>query len=119
MSKTEMLTARAWKFVKVEYKANSDPWVDEVPFWPNCEKDDQILFKIDQSYILSEGLTKCNPSDPDIMDIATWKFLENETKIDMDGAVTTIDRLDAIQFIISASTTSGTDTYYYKYTLEH
>jgi len=37
----------------------------------------------------------------------------------MDGAVTAIEKLDHNQFIISATTTSGGDIYYYRYTLEH
>ena len=93
--------------------------MDEVPFWPACKKDDEILFKSDLSYVLSQGASKCDPSDPDISDIATWKFLENETKIDMDGAVLVIEKLDNNQFVISATATMGSDTYYNRYTLEH
>ena len=118
-SKTALLTSKAWKFVKAESKVNNGIWVDEAQFWSTCKKDDEILFKTDHSYVLSNGATKCSPSDPQILDEATWKFLESETKIDMDGAITFIEKLDEQQFIISSNTTSGSDTYFYKYTLEH
>ena len=117
--KTALLTAKAWKFVKAESRVNNGIWLDEAPFWPTCKQDDEILFKTNNSYVLSNGATKCSPSDPEILDEATWKFLETETKIDMDGAITLIEKLDEQQFIISSSTISGTDTYDYKYTLEH
>jgi hypothetical protein len=118
-SKMSILTEKAWKFVKVESRTNNGPWFDEAQFWPACKKDDEILFKTNLSYVLSNGATKCTSSDPDVFDIATWKFLDNETKIDMDGAVTSIEKLDHQEFIISASQTQGSDTYYNRYTLQH
>ena len=118
-SKTSILTEKAWKFVKIESKTNNGPWLDEVPYMPACEKDNEILFKANHSYVLSEGATKCNPLDSDIMDEARWSFLENETKFEMDGAILVIEKLNHSQFIISASYTSGGDTFYEMYTLEH
>jgi hypothetical protein len=118
-SKTNLLTAKPWKFVKVESKTNNIPWMDEVPFWPQCKKDDEIVFMKDHSYTLRNGATKCDPLDPDVLDVARWNFLDNETKFDMDGAVTTIEVLNESQFVISASETSGGNTYASRYTLEH
>lgn len=118
-SKTSILTEKPWKFVRIESKTNNGQWFDEVQFMQQCEKDNEVLFKTNHSYVLSEGATKCNPLDPDIMDEARWTFLENETKFDMDGAVLIIEKLNHSQFIISASETLGTDTFYERYTLEH
>ena len=118
-SKTSILTEKAWKFVKIESKTNNGAWTDEVQFQPACVKDNEMLFKTNLSYVLSEGATKCDPFDPDIMDEARWSFLENETKIDIDGAILFIEKLNNSQFIISASETIGTDTFYERYTLEH
>jgi len=118
-SKTSILTEKAWKFVKVESKTNNGAWLDEAQFWAACKKDDEILFKSNNSYVHSNGAIKCSPSDPDVFDVATWKFLDNETRFDMDGAVTNIEKLDHQQFILSASQTIGGDTYYTRYTLEH
>jgi hypothetical protein len=118
-SKTSILTEKAWKFVKIESKTNNGPWFDEVQLMQSCEKDNEVLFKANHSYLLSEGATKCNPLDPDILDEARWSFLENETKIDMDGAILFIEKLNHSQFIISASETIGADTFYERYTLEH
>jgi len=118
-SKTSLLTARPWKFAKVESKWNNDPWIDEVPSWPQCKKDDEIVFMKDHSYTLRNGATKCDPSDPDVFDVAQWYFLNDETKFEMDGAISTIELLNESQFILSASETSGADTYFSRYTLEH
>jgi hypothetical protein len=118
-SRTGLLTGKAWKFVKIESKTNNGPWFDEVQLMSACEKDNEVLFKTNLSYVISEGATKCDPFDPDILDEVRWGFLENETKIDMDGAILFIEKLDQSQFIISASETIGTDTYYERYTLEH
>ena len=118
-SRTSLLTGKAWKFVKIESKMNNDPWVDEVLFWLPCEKDDEILFKTDGSYILSNGATKCDASDPDIFDVARWDFLENETKLSMDGAVAAIDELTSQRMVLSATQVSGAGTAYTRLTLEH
>lgn len=118
-SRTSILTEKAWKFVKIESKTNNGPWLDEVQYQPACVKDNEMLFKANLSYVLSEGATKCDPFDPDIMEEARWSFLENETKIDIDGAILFIEKLNDSQFIISASETIGNDTFYERYTLEH
>lgn len=118
-SKTGLLTEKPWKWIKIESKVNNDPWDEEVQYWPSCRKDDEMLFKRDHSYVFSNGATKCNFSDPDILDEATWSFLENETKIDIDGSVTKIEVIDHNQLILSETETFGGDTYYYRYTLSH
>ena len=118
-SRTDLLTEKPWKFVKIESSMNNGPWYDEVQFWATCEKDDELVFLIDHSYSLRNGETKCDASDPDVFDVATWNFLDNETKLDMDGSVTTIDALDKTQMILSSTETSGVDTYRYRYTLAH
>lgn len=118
-SKTSLLTAKAWKFIKIETKTDNLPWFDEIPFMPACERDDELLFKTDGSCLYSEGATKCNPMDSDIIDEVRWSFVDNETKIDFDGGVFVIEKLDHTQFIISATETTGSHTSYVKYTLEH
>jgi len=119
-TKTSILTEKPWKIVKAESKSkNTDPWFDDSQFWPACVKDDQLLFKTNNSYTHSNGATKCDPMDPDLFDEARWKFLDNESRIDMDGDILNIETLNHQQFIIWASETIGADTYYSRYTLEH
>jgi hypothetical protein len=117
-SKTKLLTEGAWKFIKIEYEMNG-LWIDEVSFWPPCKKDDEIVFMKDHSYILRNGATKCSSSDPDTFDVVRWNFLDDETKLDMDGAVTAIEVLNHSQLILSATQTTGGITSSTKYTLEH
>lgn len=118
-SKVDLLTEKPWKFVKIESKVNNGPWMDEVQFWPQCQKDDEIVFMRDHSYAIRNGAMKCNPTDPDEFDVATWNFVDKETKLDMDGAVTTIEVLNHTQLVLSSTETTGGDAYLYRYTLEH
>lgn len=39
---------------------------------PNCKKDNVVTFKANGEYIVSEGATKCNPNDANILVNATW-----------------------------------------------
>ena len=118
--KTPILTEKAWKIVRAESKSKiDDPWYVDSQWWPDCVKDDQLLFKINNSYTHSNGAEKCDPMDPDIFDEARWKFLDNETRIEMDGDTLNIETLNHQQFIMWASETIGSNTYYSRYTLEH
>ena len=117
--KQTLLTDRVWKIAKVESKVNNGPWVDEVPFWPACKKDDEWIFLANLSWELTQGINKCDPSAPQVMEHGTWAFLDNETKIDIENVIFLIENLDDQRFIFSASETFGADTQYVKYTLEH
>ena len=83
------------------------------------KKDDEWIFLANLSWELTQGVDKCNPSSPQVMDHGTWAFLENETKIEIENVIFLIENLDEQRFIFSASETLGADTHYAKYTLEH
>ena len=64
----------------------------------DCNKDDLMLIKSDSTVVLDEGPTKCDVNDPQTEDGGSWKFLENESKIefssfpfDPTGAPQTLD----------------------------
>ena len=117
-SKTTLLTQKPWVYTKVEEKINTSAWVDDFPTWANCEKDDQIIFRTNNTYEQNEGATKCDPSDPQIIDSGAWAFTNNETKITIYDELT-IDQLDENTLIVSQSEDYNGTTYSYRYTFKH
>src|SRR3982751_5009506 len=63
-SNTDLLTRAPWKMVKAESKTGSGPWVDNTGLYAPCEKDDNFVFRINGTYELNEGPTKCSAGDP-------------------------------------------------------
>ena len=118
-SKTQLLTGMEWKLSKSEGRLNSNPFTDHYPSLPSCTQDDKYKFNTDNTYVLSEGVSKCNTTDPDIIASGIWHFTQNETKIQIDGTEYTIDQLNGSSFIISNSYYSNPDSNFYRYTFSH
>ncbi|SRR6266496_117085 len=118
-SKIQLLTSQEWRIIKSESKVNSDPFTDHYPSLPPCTQDDRYKFNTNNTYVLSEGASKCNPTDPDIIVTGTWHFTQSETKIQIDGTESAIDQLNGSSFIISNSYYSNPDTNYYRYSFAH
>ena len=118
-SRTELLTERAWIFYKVEVSENNGPYEDEARFWPSCEKDDELRFFPDGYYELTEGQTRCSPSDPDLLEDGRWELLDNDNSLDLGGDILRIDRLNEDELILSAEENDLGDIYRYRYTLRH
>jgi hypothetical protein len=116
---TSLLTQQEWKLNKQEVKINSDPYIDRFPSLPPCTQDDKYSFKIDNTYELNEGATKCNSSSPQVIMTGTWQFTQNETKIKIDAVESSIDKLDNNTLIISGSYYTNPDTNYYRNTFVH
>lgn len=86
-SKTQLLTSGSWKLTA----ANADPAIDInqdgvvendiFAVLPTCFKDNLFIFKTNNTYVVDEGATKCNVSDPQIMESSNWKFSDNESNI--------------------------------------
>jgi len=120
LSKTELLTRNEWVVVKAEDKTGNNPWIDAFPFWQACEKDDRWKFKTDFSLEMNESAMPCGTNSPNqIIDIVTWSFQNNETKLMIDGMLSDIDVLNETSLIISASETIGGTTYYSRLTFGH
>ena len=124
-SRTELLTQAAWKLVKDETKTGTGPWIDQTPFYSPCEKDDNFVIKLNGTYELNEGATKCSPTDPQIYETGAWVFLNNEAQIKTTSTgssssdTVSIDQLDENTLITSSSEVISGVTYYYRTTLGH
>jgi len=115
-SKTDLLTQKAWKIQKLETKEGNNPWEDDFPTWDACSKDDRYVFRANNTYEFNEGLTKCDPSDPQIIDTGTWSFTNNETKLLIDGDEFTIVSLTDSNLILSSQETIQGITFQVKIT---
>jgi hypothetical protein len=97
VSKTDLLTSKAWKQTKVKAMG-----VEGEP--DDCYKDNTYTYKTDKSYVEDEGATKCDPDD-DQTTSGTWKFNSDETILTLtvgsDGLNISID-----QTIVELSTST-------------
>jgi hypothetical protein len=119
-SKTQLITERDWKAVKIEEKDNSLPWEDQLAGEPVCITDDRYVFRVNNTYEINEGPTKCNISDDQIYDTGAWSLGDNETKfIWLFGLAFTIEQLDENTLIISYTQTTGSDVQRIKFTFAH
>ena len=100
VTKTQLLTKESWKQVNSEVSTGG-AFTSDWASWDDCDKDDLTTFKTDKTYQATEGATKCNPADPDLIDEGTWDFNSDETKLIMDVLSTTIVKLDETDLIIT------------------
>jgi len=88
-TKTELITSGSWKrtafIANPAYDWNADGTFDTNllnTMFP-CEKDNFETYQTNGLVITDEGVTKCNPSDPQTWSVS-WRFSNNETKLIWD-----------------------------------
>ena len=97
-SKTDMLTSGQWRIIAhtsnpgFDWNLDGTKETDLYSVYEPCEKDNYVVFKKDGTFETNEGATKCFSSDPQ-SEAGTWSFVDNETKINIDGDVATIEEL--------------------------
>lgn len=87
-SNLDLLTSGPWIQESIVY----DPPIDfmgkgklisdVLPFLPICETDDLFFFYKSGSVIRDEGLSKCSPTDPQIIKTGSWIFI-NDNQIEV------------------------------------
>ena len=100
------------------------PWTNAIGL-PPCNTDDITIFKTDFTYVEDNGATKCNTSDPQILETGTWSFTTNETHLNYNrnlGAAShtldwKIEQLDDNIFVYSYFYFPS--PVYYKITMVH
>lgn len=77
--------SRTWKATsmtgEVMYNNQSYYSEDLFVYFDDCDKDDLIIVASDGTYQETEGATKCDPNDPDVIGSGTWAFINNDSKI--------------------------------------
>lgn len=105
-TKTDLLTSGQWRVTAltltpgIDLDGDGDLDPDWYSLFEACDKDDYYVFNANGTYESNEGATKCDPDDPQT-DSGTWSFVENETKINMDGDIATIEELTKNRFRVS------------------
>ena len=128
-TKTQLLTSSDWIIIGLEYrKETATTWTDDYALWLACQKDNKFVFKTNNSYEFNEGASKCNPSDPQILQAGTWQLTSNETVLAIqqetngtDAFNANIESLTSNSLIFSYITKIGGSfgsTYYYKYSFK-
>lgn len=123
LTKKDYLTSGHWKQITLELKKNNGPWEIQNAGWLPCETDDEWIFSSNGVMQITEGATKCFPSDPQIKSNGTWSMNVDETKITTTSGSNVyelvIEKLTATEFLSTTSTIIGSDTYYAKRYMKH
>ncbi len=99
--KTALLTAGTWKMST--YTMTSGTVTIDYFQELGCLKDNTLLFNADNTLKADEGAVKCS-SDAAQSYTSTWKFLENDTQIEIEDRVYTIQSLTGSELHVSITT---------------
>ncbi len=125
-TKTELLTEKSWLVTAITVNpgipTGAVPITDLFAQYEPCIKDNLLTFAADKKYSEAEGATKCNPSDPQMVEIGTWSFDAGETiltKVSSDTIKTTFNlaELNATTLKVSEQKTLQGTQYTLSYVL--
>jgi len=88
-TKTQLITASAWKFDTAGIDLNGDGTIDEpLPggVIPSCITDNTLTFSSDSTGVQNEGAMKCDTSAPQTSNF-TWTFSSSQTSIVLPDSV--------------------------------
>ena len=109
-----LLTKQSWTLVSIRQNINNSGWTDIYSGFSMCKKDNKFFFNSDYTYFWDEGLTKCNPTDPQTFSNGTWSLSSDGLKLfTIFGPTTTdvdITLLDNSNLITFKKYISGLDT---------
>ncbi|MBN8703156.1 MAG: lipocalin family protein [Bacteroidetes bacterium] len=74
----ELLINKNWKMTSLMFGT-----IDFYSTIAACESDDISIFSADSTFVIDEGLTKCNTADPQTKSTGVWIFIDNDTKLVM------------------------------------
>ncbi|HYC28565.1 MAG TPA: lipocalin family protein [Chitinophagaceae bacterium] len=86
-SKTELLTQSTWRFdnAALDVDGNGTPDSPVPPgFLQSCDTDNTLTFKSDNTGVVDEGATRCDPAGPQTIPF-TWTFKDNEQSITLSN----------------------------------
>ncbi|MBC7426060.1 MAG: hypothetical protein H7321_05950 [Bacteroidia bacterium] len=78
----------------------------------DCDKDDVYYFNSNDSAVINEGKTKCDPNSPQV-NYSTWKFLDDETRLIFLGDTLDIDVLSSDSLKYSLPAPGGRLAFFY------
>lgn len=104
-SKEELIAGKSSKSYKVTKDIVNGK--DETSNQEPCSLDDIITINVNHTYQTTEGATKCNPSDDDVVDSGTWKLNQKQDSIYVDDIACFINSLSAKEMIITTLNEDG------------
>jgi Lipocalin-like domain/Prokaryotic membrane lipoprotein lipid attachment site len=104
-TRTELLTSGSWNLTASELDddGNGTYEIDLYASFDACFKDNFVTFQSNGQMVLDEGLTKCDPNDPQTEN-STWQLSADGSKLTVDG-----DTYDILE--LSNSTLRIKDSY--------
>lgn len=86
-SKTQLITQSSWKFdnAALDVDRNGTPDSPVPPgFLQSCDTDNTLTFKSDNTGVVDEGASKCDPTGPQTIAF-TWAFKNGEQTITLSN----------------------------------
>ncbi|MBN8699586.1 MAG: hypothetical protein J0L54_08225 [Chitinophagales bacterium] len=121
-TRQDYLTTGKWKMVSLEYKVGTTgTWIDGYAAMQACKKDDETAFRPDGVYLVTEGATKCSPTDPSTVMSSTWSLSSDIKKIIFPAPLPewVILKLDETELSYTYTMDIGPFVNYYRVIMQH
>jgi hypothetical protein len=94
-SRESLLTSGSWKLTAAvaDDDGNGSYETNAFAGFPDCFKDNYYIFQGNGDLELNEGLTKCDPGDPQTM-TTTWAFTQNQSHLEIASDEYAIEELN-------------------------
>lgn len=109
-TRTEILTAKEWKYVDYGEDTNNDGTLSQSEsYLETCEVDDTYKFNTDGTIVIKPNSVTCDPDDA--TETITWKFQNNETEMVLStGRLVKIKTLNETSFELTSEPANGSST---------
>jgi len=78
-TKEELLTMGGWRLDSKQTRISSSAtWTDITSTIPACRKDDITSYTNPSGYTITEGASKCNAANPDLVATGSWALVNNK-----------------------------------------
>jgi hypothetical protein len=82
--RSRLLSAKSWKWSDVT-RTESGSTTSILSTFQVCVRDNLYNFQANGAYSASEGASKCNTTDPDIVEQGNWSFFNNENNLKVNS----------------------------------
>ena len=101
-TKTELITGGNWMLTS--YVVDNVEIYDQIQ---SCQQDNLFIFNTNNTVTIDEGLTKCDPLDPQTSYGGAWSFNATETLITLDGSEYELEILNSTTLKIKNTVVGG------------
>ncbi len=81
--KEDLLSNEKWELI-LSKTSGPNGTIDNYAKLKACERDNRYNFKPDRNLEIDEGLSKCNPNDPQTYIEGKWSFSDDETHLSLN-----------------------------------